>query len=179
MSQHEYIFVAVSIILGLAITRLLHSVGELIRAYKSVTFHWSTALWGISIMTFNLQFWWAGWGLRDFEAWSFTDFMVLIFGSICVYGASEMALPDPNDGQFDMLQHSEHLGRLSALSMLAYFLIGPYVNIFMYHNAVLPSLALPSVGLLLMVLVIAKPRWFGWLSALFFSYALLILYVTA
>ena len=63
--------------------------------------------------------------------------------------------------------------------MLAYFLIGPYVNIFMYHNAVLPSLALPSVGLLLMVLVIAKPRWFGWLSALFFSYALLILSVTA
>ena len=30
MAQHEYIFVAVSIILGLAITRLLHTVAMLI-----------------------------------------------------------------------------------------------------------------------------------------------------
>ncbi len=43
MTQHEYVFVAVSIILGLAITRLLHTVAMLIRAHVQVTFHWATA----------------------------------------------------------------------------------------------------------------------------------------
>jgi hypothetical protein len=44
MSQHEYVFVAVSIILGLAITRMLHTVGILIRVHDRVIFHWATAL---------------------------------------------------------------------------------------------------------------------------------------
>ena len=33
-----------------------------------------------------------------------------------------------------MLKDSRELGRLSALSMLLYFLVGPYVNIVMYEQ---------------------------------------------
>jgi len=44
MTQHEYVFVAISIILGLAITRLLSSIAALVRAHKHLTFHWATAL---------------------------------------------------------------------------------------------------------------------------------------
>ena len=40
MTQHEYIFIAVSIILGLAITRLLRTAAALIRAKERVVFHW-------------------------------------------------------------------------------------------------------------------------------------------
>nr|WP_297348479.1 hypothetical protein [uncultured Glaciecola sp.] len=47
MTQHEYIFVTVSIIIGLAITRLLHVVGDLIRHHTKVKFHWSTAVMGV------------------------------------------------------------------------------------------------------------------------------------
>ena len=57
MSQHEYVFVAVSIILGLAITRMLHTVAILIRVHDRVIFHWATALWAICVMAFVLQFW--------------------------------------------------------------------------------------------------------------------------
>lgn len=42
MTQHEYIFVTVSIVIGLALTRLLHVVGDLIRYQEQVKFHWST-----------------------------------------------------------------------------------------------------------------------------------------
>ena len=36
MTQHEYVFIAISVILGLALTRLLNSVAGLIRAHKRV-----------------------------------------------------------------------------------------------------------------------------------------------
>jgi hypothetical protein len=179
MTQHEYVFVAVSMILGLAITRLLHTGAMLIRAQSRVKFHWSTTIYAFSIMAYILQLWWVGWGLRELPVWEFSDFLILIFGSICIYGAAEMALPVPNEDELDMLQHSQHLGRLSALSMLMYFAIGPYVNLAMYHNPVLPAIILPLIGILLMVLMITVPRWFQRLSALFAVYSLLILYLTA
>lgn len=181
MTQHEYVFVAVSIILGLAITRLLHAVAMLIRAHREVTFHWATALWGISILAYSLQLWWVGWGLRAVDIWSFTDFLVLIFGSICIYGAAEMALPVPEGGSLDFLRHSEQLGRLSALSMMIYFLIGPYVNLTMLREPapLLPALGIPAIGIIITGLIILFPRWFKLLSVAFALYSMFILYVTA
>ena len=45
MTQHEYIFIAVSIILGLAITRLLNTMAILTWAYERVSFHWASMIW--------------------------------------------------------------------------------------------------------------------------------------
>lgn len=178
MTQHEYIFIAVSIILGLAITRLLHTAAMITRAHSRVIFHWSSAIWTSSIMLYILQLWWVGWGLRTIEEWTFLDFIVLVFGSSCIYGAAEMALTAPEEGTVDMLKESQQLGRLSALSMLLYFLVGPYVNIVMYRNAILPSLAIPAIGILLMVLVITIPSRFRLWSVLFSFYSLAVLMVT-
>ena len=89
-----------------------------------------------------------------------------------------MALTVPEKGAVDMLKDSRELGRLSALSMLLYFLVGPYVNIVMYSNAVLPSLAIPSVGIVLMVLVITLPARFILWSLLFSIYSFCVLIVT-
>jgi hypothetical protein len=178
MTQHEYIFIAVSIILGLAITRLLHTAAMQTRAHSRVIFHWSSAVWAFSIMLYILQLWWVGWGLRIIEEWTFLDFIVLVFGSSCIYGAAEMALSAPEDGVHDMLQDSQHLGRLSAFSMLLYFLVGPYVNIFMYQNAIIPSLLVPSLGILLMVMVIVFPERFKLWSVLFALYSIIIVALT-
>lgn len=178
MTQHEYIFIAVSIILGLAITRLLNIAAMITRAHSRVIFHWSSALWMCSIMLYILQLWWIGWGLRVIENWTFLDFIVLMFSSACIYGAAEMALTAPEKGAVDMLKDSQELGRLSALSMLLYFLVGPYVNIFMYDNAILPSLVVPFVGIVLMVLVITLPARFKLWSLLFSIYSLCVLIVT-
>jgi len=180
MSQHEYVFVAISIILGLAITRLLHNVGMLIRAHQRVQFHWSTAAWSLCVMCYSLQLWWVGWELHTVTEWSFRDYFVLTASSIFVYGAAEMALPVPEGvAELDFLRHSEGLGRLSALSMLLYFAVGPYVNISLFGNPVLPSLVLPTICILLMGLIMVLPRAFPALSVLFALYTALILVVTA
>ncbi len=178
MTQHEYIFIAVSIILGLAITRLLHTAAMITRAHSRVIFHWSSAIWTGSIMLYILQLWWVGWGLRTIEQWTFPDFIILVFGSSCIYGAAEMALTAPEEGTVDMLKESQQLGRLSALSMLLYFLVGPYVNIVMYNNAILPSIVVPTFGIVLMLLVITIPANFKLWSVLFSFYSLAVLALT-
>ena len=178
MTQHEYIFIAVSIILGLAITRLLHTAAMITRAHSRVIFHWSSAIWTGNAMLYILQLWWVGWGLRTIEQWTFPDFIILVFSSSCIYGAAEMALTAPEEGTVDMLKESQQLGRLSALFMLLYFLIGPYVNIVMYDNAILPSIAVPTVGIVLMLLVITIPANFKLWSVLFSFYSLAVLALT-
>jgi hypothetical protein len=184
MTQHEYVFIAISIILGLALTRLLNSTAGLIRVYNRVTFHWATALWGAVVMLFILQLWWVGWELRAVTEWSIVDFFVLVVGSIFVYGAAELALPHEDydisdDSELVFLTHSRSFGRLSALSMLGYFCIGPYVNITMFGHSPLLSFAFPAIGGGLMLLVALRPVWFEVLSVLFACYAILILFLTA
>ena len=179
MTQHEYVFVAISIVLGLAITRLLHTVGMLIRAHRFVTFHWATTARGLCVMSYSLQMWWVGWGLSAKEVWTFGDYAVLTAGAIFVYGAAEMALPAA-DGQqdLDFLRHSQGLGRLSALSMLLYFAIGPYVNIVMFGNDMLASLLFPVIGMVLTALMIALPRIFPLMAVLFTIYTAVIITLT-
>ena len=184
MTQHEYIFIAVSIILGLAITRLLSAIAGLIRAHKRVSFHWATALWSACIMLFILQLWWVGWELRSFSDWNIFDFFVLVIGAIFVYGAAELALPTEDyditdDSELDFIAHSTSLGRGSALSMLGYFCVGPYVNIMLFSNPPLASVSFPMLGAALMLLVIVKPNWFKPISVVFAFYAIKVLYLTA
>jgi len=179
MTQHEYVFVAISIILGLAITRLLHTGAMLIRAQRRVTFHWSTAVWGLCIMVYILQLWWVGWGLRTMEAWHFFNFLVLTAASIFVYGAAEMALPVPeSDNKLNFLDHSQGQGRISALSMLLYFLLGPYVNIAMFGNEVAASVAVPAAGIIITSMVVLLPQWFPAITLTFAAYSAFIVYVT-
>ena len=184
MTQHEYVFIAVSIILGLAMTRLLSSVAGLVRAHQRATFHWATALWSVCVMLFILQLWWVGWELRLFSDWTMFDFIALVVGATFIYGAAELSLPTEDydvtdDSELDFMAHSHSLGRVSAASMLGYFCVGPYVNIALFANPVLPSIGIPLFGGLLMLLIILKPGWFKALSIVFAHYTIVILYLTS
>ena len=53
MTRHEYIVIAISIILGLAMARVLHSAAFLVRARDRMTRHWSTTLWLNSVPVYN------------------------------------------------------------------------------------------------------------------------------
>lgn len=184
MTQHEYVFITISIILGLAITRLLSEAAGLFRAQKRIDFHWATTLWALCILVFILQLWWVGWELRNYDNWTIVDFFVLVAGSVFIYGAAEMALPVEDydvasDAELDFLNHSQTLGRISAASMLGYFLIGPYVNILLFDNPALPSLVVALLGAAQMAVIVARPLWFSPMTLFFAAYAAYVLYLTA
>ena len=184
MTKHEYIFIAISVVLGLAMARLLHTAALLVRAHNRLVLHWATMLWSACIFIYILQLWWVGWELRLVTEWSFINFFALVIGAIFVYGAAELALPTEDydiadDTELDFLAHSRSLGRVSAASMLGYFAIGPYVNLTMFGNPPLPSFGFPAVGGGLMLMMIMRPQWFKGLSVVFTGYTILILFLTA
>ena len=184
MTQHEYIFIAISVVLGLAMARLLHTAALLVRAHQRVEHHWATSLWGGCILIYILQLWWVGWELREYHDWSIVDFFALVIGSIFVYGAAELALPTEDfdltdDTELIFLAHSRSLGRVSAASMFCYFLVGPYVNLVMFDNPAAASYGFPALGCVLMALMIMKPTWFQGLTVLFSVYTGVILFLTA
>ena len=184
MTQHEYIFIAISVVLGLAMARLLHTAALLVRAHSRVAFHWATALWGTCIFIYILQLWWVGWELRLVSDWSIVDFFMLVIGAIFVYGAAELALPTEDfdisdDTELDFLLHSRTLGRVSAASMLGYFAVGPYVNLTMFGNPPIASYGFPALGGGMMLLYILRPAWSSGITAVFTGYTVLILFLTA
>ena len=184
MTQHEYVFVAISIVLGLAITRLLAAAAALLRAHRRIRFHWSTSLWALCVFVFILQMWWVGWELRDVTQWRILDFFVLVTAAVFIYGAAELTLPVEDydiasDRELDFLNHSRTLGRASAASMFGYFLVGPYVNIVLFENPAGPSIAVAALGALQMALVVLRPSLFPPLSVVFALYAVLVLLLTA
>ncbi len=157
--------------------------GGLIRAHDRIKFHWATALWAGCVLVFTLQMWWVGWELRNYPNWSFSDFFVLVACTVFIYGAAELALPVEDydvasDRELDFLHHSQSLGRVSAASMLCYFLLGPYVNIYMLKNAALPSILVAGFGAALMLAFLVKPAWFKAVTFVFASYAAAVLYLT-
>lgn len=64
------------------------------------------------------------------------------------------------------------------MSMLGYFAVGPYVNIFLFGNPVLPSIVVPTVGGALMLAIVLRPAWFKISAILFALYTMLILFLT-
>ena len=63
--------------------------------------------------------------------------------------------------------------------MLGYFLIGPYVNILLFENPAVPSIALASLGAAQMVVMLVRPLWFSPMTLFFAAYAAFVLYLTA
>ena len=135
-------------------------------------------------MVFILQLWWVGWELRNYSDWTIIDFFVLVAGAVFIYGASELALPVEDydlasDKELDFLNHSQTLGRISALSMLGYFAVGPYVNIRLFENPALPAIIVASIGAVQMAVTALKPAWFRTMVIVFAVYAAFVLYLTA
>ena len=130
MTQHEYIFIAISIVVGLAMTRLLHSAAGLVRAHRRVTFHWATTLWGVSVLIYILQLWWVGWELRNYSEWAIADFFMLVIGSIFIYGAADLALPTEDydvtaNDELDFLRTVDRSGECRHSRCSAIFVLGP------------------------------------------------------
>ncbi len=97
MDASEHLLVLVSIIIGLAITDLLTSVRQLVRARRRVRLHWlPLAVAGIFFLGL-VQFWWAFFRIVQAEIWStnFFAFLLLLLMPVLLYLATSSLLPDP------------------------------------------------------------------------------------
>lgn len=91
MDLFEFLLVVVSIVLGLAITELLAGAVRILRGeLLPGRLH---SLWILIVLQLQVQLAWGLWGLRDREAWTYAEFLLLLAGPGLLYMAAAVLFP--------------------------------------------------------------------------------------
>lgn len=106
MDAFSYLFVLVSIILGLAIEQVLQAYRAMVLSRERVRWHWLSIAWSAIMLLIVTQNWWASFGLVGREEWSFAQFAALLLQTILMYMLTALVLPDmPDKGILDLDAH--------------------------------------------------------------------------
>jgi hypothetical protein len=109
MDAFSYLSVLLSIILGLAITQVLQGLGQLLQARGRVRWYWPSALWMATLLLIYVQSWWAMFGLRNVQSWTFAAFAVVLLQIVLEYLLAALLVPvvaDEVDMRAEYYAHS-------------------------------------------------------------------------
>jgi hypothetical protein len=106
MDAFSYLSVLLSIILGLAITQVLKGFRGLMQARARLRVYWPAVVWSILVLVIAVQSWWAMFGLRHHQDWTFFAFSIVLAQTIVVYLLAALVLPDFfGDAAVDLREH--------------------------------------------------------------------------
>lgn len=184
MDAFSYLSVLLSIILGLAITQILQGYRALILARHRVRGEGAALVWSGLLLLFATQAWWASFGLRDHQAWTFAGFAVLLLQMVLLYMMAAIVLPDVrSEGVVDLAAHHAAHRRILFSLLLAVLAVSllkdrvidgrwPSRENFAFH-AVLGGAAV--LGIVLpgrraqLALAVGAAVWFGVYTTLLFA----------
>ena len=103
MDAFEYLSVLISIVLGLALTRLLAEAARLIQVRRRVRVYWPVLVWMFSLLLILVQSWWALFDFRDHQGWTLLQFALILAHPTLLYLLCVLLLPDAGtDGEIDL-----------------------------------------------------------------------------
>ena len=105
MDQFSYLSVLLSIILGLAITQILKGFRGIVLAREHVRMYWLPVAWAVLVLVIAVQSWWASFGLREIENWTFLSFSIVLLQNVLLYMAAALVLPDFFGEDVDLRAH--------------------------------------------------------------------------
>ena len=148
MTAFEFFSVALSLVLGLGLTRLLLGGRYVFLARRRQRAHWIPIAWAISIFIFQIQYWWAVFALQSsIETWTHGKFVSLLLAAILLFIAGALILPTSDDGERDdLLEYFEQDGRWALLAIAAYAALSMWVNWFLFDES-----PVSSVGMIVVV----------------------------
>jgi hypothetical protein len=82
LTQFEFVTVAASLVMAMAIGRLVYALPFVLNPKQ---FDWLHAVFAISLVLFSFQIWWRSWGYAEVETWTLLKMIVLILPNILVY----------------------------------------------------------------------------------------------
>jgi len=123
VDSFRWIAVALSMTLGLGITRLLASFVAVFRSRGHSRLDWIPLVWAFCIFIFQLQFWWAIIELPSLvQIWTLGAFLALVGLTLLLFISAALILPDNKLEKNETLQASFQAdGRWALISLSAYF----------------------------------------------------------
>lgn len=122
MDSFRWIAVAISMILGIGVTRLLSSAVMIVRNRTEFVFDVLPAAWATFIFIAQIQFWWAIIELAKLKSvWTLTNFLALLSMPLLLFIAAALVLPhEARERDLNLRSAFARDGRL-ALVALALF----------------------------------------------------------
>ena len=102
MRSFDYLSVLISIVLGLGITNLLTGLAALVRHRERVIGYWPLPVWMVTVFLIHVQTWWALFGLRGIEQWSFAAFLVVLLQPVALFVMTALIIPDVSASRVDL-----------------------------------------------------------------------------
>ncbi len=91
MTIFEYLSVAISIVLSLAIVRLVNGTPHFTTSPKR---YWVHAAWVVASAINIVVMWWNMWAFRQIEDWIFPEFALLLLWPVTAYYLAATLIPD-------------------------------------------------------------------------------------
>jgi hypothetical protein len=133
VSIFDFVAVALSLILGLGVTRLLESGIDLFRSRKARRLHWLPVLWALAVLVQQLQFWWAMYELQHMAYIDVAIFGLLVLLAMLLFVAGALILPGANpESPEDLLDYFTVDGAWGVAAVGAYHLVAILANLFLY-----------------------------------------------
>jgi hypothetical protein len=106
MDQFGFLSVLLSIIVGFAITQILFGFRGIVLSRVRIRMYWPTLVWAALLLLINVQSWWAMFGMRAIQHWTFPAFSVLLTQTIIQYMLAAIVFPDfSGDQAVDLHEH--------------------------------------------------------------------------
>jgi hypothetical protein len=94
MDEFSYLSVLLSVILGLAVTQILKGFRGLVLARAQVRLYWPAIAWAFLWLLACVQSWWAMFGMRGIQNWTFEQFSVVLLQTVLTYMVAGLIFPD-------------------------------------------------------------------------------------
>jgi hypothetical protein len=98
----DYVAVMLSVVLGMAMTRLLGGIGDYVPIRRRVRAYWIHGCWIVMLLLLTLHMWWVLWELRGLPVWTSREFAWVVLGPGALVVAAYLAVPDLRTESLDL-----------------------------------------------------------------------------
>ncbi len=98
MAVFEFVMVAVSIIIGLAMAEILMGVLDILRAKAFDRTYWIHTAWVVQVFVLTIQNWASQWGLRAFDNWNYATLSMALAPTVMIFLAAGLIFPKKDTG---------------------------------------------------------------------------------
>ena len=160
MSPFEFLTVALSFVLGLAVTLLLMSFLDAFRARHVTRMSWVPLTWAAYVLVMQFDLWWEVYGLSSLDKWSVGAFVLLLVVALSLFAAGGLVLPaGSNEYPPDLGHYFAEDGRWGVGMVVVFLIVGSVANVALFDLDVFGSMNLfNAVGLALATVVVVTSQ---------------------
>lgn len=130
VDSFRWIAVALSMLLGIGVTRLLAAGVSVFRSRTHARLDWIPLVWAVCVFLWQIQFWWAIVELGSIvEVWTLDRFLLLVALALSLFVAAALVLPPNELAPGDDLRAAfERDGRWALVALSLYFVLALLVD---------------------------------------------------